>query len=66
MRVRKQIADELNKPQKGIGLYERQLQVEGLLLEVLLDVRDLLDRSINREVVVDFVPPDYGREDKLT
>lgn len=36
-------------------------------LEVLLDIRDLLIeiRDQSKETVIDFVPPDYGKEDKL-
>jgi hypothetical protein len=68
MRTRQQIIDFFNKRQKeGLGLLEQQTQVDAVILEVLLDIRDLLEKLTdrNREVVVDFVPPDYGKENEL-
>jgi len=44
MRTREQIQDYFNKRQReGLGLLEQQTQVDAVILEVLLDIRDLLE-----------------------
>ena len=48
MRTRQRIADDFNKRQGagqvGLGVHERQLELEAIMLEVLLDIRDLLQQ----------------------
>ena len=53
--------------------FEREIKffddVEDILakftLEVLLDIRELLVKVRDQEHVVNFVPPDYEKEDQL-
>lgn len=46
----------------------RLIKVDMLAVEMLADIRDLLVeiRDQRKDVVVDFVPPDYGKDGKLT
>lgn len=61
MRPRHQIREQLYR----VGDHDSD-QLRELQLEVLLDIRDLLAKlAPNGEIIVDLVPPDYGREDKL-
>lgn len=61
MRAREDIREEFDAHERNGVLDAGGPQ---LVLEVLLDIRDILLKQ-SREVVVDFVPPDYGRKDKL-
>jgi predicted ABC-class ATPase len=64
MKTRDEILAILEKGVWDGGDYSVPLAAQRLTVELLLDIRDLLGKR-NRETVVDFVPPDYGREDKL-
>jgi len=48
VRTRKEIDECLRKQEKGIGLTEKQMHVSAVTLEVLLDIRDLLEQIDNR------------------
>jgi len=52
VRDRGEIAKELRRREHGIGLHERELQVLGAVLEVLLDVRDLLQSLQPKNIIV--------------
>lgn len=62
MRERKQIVNSFEVGESN-GVLDAV--APELILEVLLDIRDLLVQIRDREHVVDFVPPDYGKEDVL-
>jgi len=47
MRTRQHISDDFNKRNKGrvgLGVLEQQLEMQAIVLEVLLDIRDLLQQ----------------------
>lgn len=48
MRDREQIDEQLRKQEKGIGLQEKEMTISVVILEVLLDIRDLLERIDSR------------------
>lgn len=66
---RDKVEKELRKAceQRGVGSIEQQQLLLAMSLQIQLDIRDLLVeiRDQNKETVIDFVPPDYGKEDRL-
>lgn len=61
MRTRERIQSAFNTAE-GHGVLDAA--APELILEVLLDIRDLLAQPPS-EIIIDTVPPDYGKEGQL-
>lgn len=69
MRSREQVTEDILTVARSTNPDKyplRQLKAELLAVELLIDIRDLLVEIRDRSYVVDFAPPDYGKEDKLS